>query len=240
MFKRWLTKREKGWHYKAVVNGLGALVTFVVVLIIAVAKFRYGAWIVIIVIPTLIAMMLKVKRHYQAVALQLKLEPWELSKVDIEHDTYRNRVILPIESINRASIRALRYAKTISDNVVAFNVSLDQADGDKIKERYAMINSDIPLYVKYSPYRKVAEPLLDFIQSADYDLKKGDMITVILPQFEVKHWWQRLLHNHSGAYIEKQLLHYKHIVVATMPLQLRDDDLCLKSERSRADEGPSK
>jgi amino acid transporter len=234
MFKRWLTRHEKGWHYKAVINGVGALVTFVVASIIAATKFTRGAWIVVIVIPLMIIMMLKVKRHYQAVAKQLKLEPEQLAEEDIEHDTYRNRVILPIESINRASIRALRYAKTISENVIAFNVSLDEESGEKVKQRFGLMNTDIPLYVRYSPYRKVAEPLLDFIQSEEYDLKKGDMITVIMPQFVVNKWWQRLLHNGSGSSIERQLLKHKHIVIATMPLQLIDDDTCLKKHDSKA------
>ena len=241
MFKRWLTRREEGWHYKAVINGIGALVTAIVVSIIVVTKFTRGAWIVVIIIPTLIILMLKVKRHYKAVAKQLKMEPEELCKVDIQHDNYRNRVILPIESINRASIRGLRYARTISNNVVAFNVSLNIESGEKVKELYKMIKTDIPLYVTYSPYRKVAEPLLKFIQSAEYDLKKGDMITVIMPQFEVKKWWQKILHNHSGIYIEKQLLKYKHIVVATMPLQLLDDDVCLRASDTKTeiiDQGP--
>lgn len=71
------------------------------------------------------------------------------------------------------------------------------------------------------------EPLLEFIQSAEYDYRKGDMITVILPQFIVRKFWQRLMHNRTRAYIEKQLLGHKHIVVSVMPFQLKDDGVAL-------------
>lgn len=232
MFRHWLKRRggNESWLHKALINGLGALVTAVVVMIIAVTKFERGAWIVVIIIPTFVLLMMTVKKHYQAIARQLKVEPEELSEIDIERDTYRNRVIVPVESINRASIRALRYANTISDNVVAFNVSTDEESGHKIRERYALLNTEIPLHVTYSPYRKVFGPLLQFIESEEYDYKKGDMITVIIPQFVVRKWWQKILHNGSGNYIEHRLLKYKHIVIATMPLQITNEGLLFSRE----------
>jgi amino acid transporter len=229
MFKRWLRNRGKHWLPKAIVNGFGAVVTGIVVFIIAVVKFHEGAWVVVILIPILIFFMLRVKKHYTAVRKQLRIKPDELDTIDIEQDKYRNRVIVPIESINKSSIRALRFAKTISDNVVAFCVSTDEESGKKIQERYKRVKTNIPLIVKYSPFRKVVDPLLKFIESAEYDYKKGDMITVILPQFSVKRWWHNVLHNQTRLFVERELLKHKHIVVAIMPLQLKDDDLVLKS-----------
>lgn len=231
MFLKWVRTRDNHWVPKAFINGLGAFVTAIVVVIIAITKFREGAWIVVVLIPILIITMLKIKKHYIAVSKQLRVAPEELSTIDIKSDTYRNRVIVPIESINKASIRALRYAKTISDNVAAFTVSIDEESGRKIRERFNMLNTDIPLIIKYSPFRKVVDPLLKFIESAEYDYKKGDMITVILPQFSVKKWWTQVLHNHTRFYIERELLKHKHIVVSVMPLQLKDDDYVLKSRK---------
>jgi len=91
--------------------------------------------------------------------------------------------------------------------------------------------TNIPLIVKYSPFRKVVEPLLKFIESAEYEYKKGDMITVILPQFTVKRWWHNFLHNQTRVFVERELLKHKHIVVAVMPLQLKDDKLVLESSK---------
>lgn len=230
MFIHWLKSKDRNWRYKALINGTGALLTSVVVVIIAITKFTHGAWIVVIVIPSLVLLMRKVKKHYAAVAAQLRLRPEEIPLQDIGHDHYRNRVIVPVESINKSSVRALRFAKTISDNVVAFCVCIDNESGEKIKEKYTLLDSDIPLVIQYSPFRKIVEPLLKFIESAEYDCKKGDMITVILPQFTVKKWWHNLLHNHSRIFIERELLKHKHIVVAVMPLQLKDDGFALKTE----------
>ncbi|HZK70100.1 MAG TPA: APC family permease [Clostridia bacterium] len=222
MFKRWLKIRGNHWHVKSAINGFGAIVTLIIVVIIASTKFRDGAWIVVLLIPILVFLILKVKKHYSSVSVQLSMTKDELNEIDFDRDVYINRVIVPIESVNKTSVRAIRYAKTISDNVTAFNVSIDEESGDKIREKYDMLDTDIPLIVKYSPFRKIVEPLLEFIESAEYEYRKGDMITVMLPQFTTKRLWHRLLHNGSRAYIERQLLKHKHIVVSVMPLQLKD------------------
>ncbi len=229
MFLKWNRHKGKNWIIKAIINGFGSLVTFIVVAIIAVSKFNEGAWIVVILIPILVIIMKKVKNHYTAISKQLRIKPEELSQVDISNTNYRNRVIVPIQGVNKASIRALRYAKTISDNVVAFNISIDEEGRDRIESTWRQINTDIPLVVKYSPFRKIVEPLLKFIESVEYDYKKGDMITVILPEFGVKSWWHKILHNHTRAYVEKQLLRHKHIVIATMPLQMSRDEVALNT-----------
>jgi amino acid transporter len=225
MFVRWLRTREKGWQYKAVINGFGALVTLATVFIVGYTKFYMGAWIVVVAIPVLMFVFLRIKRHYLAVSLQLKLQPQELEAIDLSKDTYRNHVIVPIESVNKASIRALRYAKTISNNIVAFNVAIDEESEHRTRERWQKLNTNIPLIIKYSPYRKVIEPLLEFIDSyEDHNYTKGDMITVILAQFAVRTWWHIFLHNQSRIFLQRDLLTHKHIVVATMPLQLKKDN----------------
>ncbi|MCX7746375.1 MAG: APC family permease [Clostridia bacterium] len=231
MFVRWLKTREKNWGYKAAINGFGALVTAIVVVIIAITKFNQGAWIVVFITPVMMFIMMKIKKHYIAVSKQLRVSDEELQCIDITHDNYKNRVIVPIDSVNKASIRALRYARTISENVVAFNVSIDEAAANRIKERYNLLKTDVPLIVKYSPFRKVVEPLLKFIESAEYDYNRGDMITVILPEFSVKSFWQRILHNQTRVFIQRELLKHKHIVVSTMPLQLKNDEFVLKSPK---------
>ena len=230
MLFKWVKEKGNNWISKAVINGFGALVTFVIVIVIAITKFKQGAWIVVIVIPVMIFLMLKVKKHYAAIGKQLRMSKEELESVHIRHNTYRNRVIVPISGINKASIRALRYASTISDNVVAFNVAVNEEDAKKVAERFKLLDSDIQLITKYSPFRRVVDPLLKYIDSTEYDYQKGDIITVILPQFVVRSWWNKILHNQTRVFIERELLkHYKHIVVSTMPLQMKLDDKVVKS-----------
>lgn len=231
MFIKWMNNRGRYWLPKALVNSMGAFATALAVIIISFTKFHEGAWVVVILIPILIYFMLKVKKHYIAVKKQLRIKPEELEGIDIERDRYTNRVIVPVESVNKSSIRALRYARTISDNVVAFCVAIDEESGKEVKEKFSKLKTNIPLIVKYSPFRKVVEPLLKFIESTEYDYKKGDMITVILPQFSVKRWWHKVLHNQTRLFAERELLKHKHIVVAVMPLQLKDDTLVIKSQK---------
>lgn len=227
MVMRWRRIKGSWWKLKAFINGFGALTTAIVVLIIAFEKFMAGAWIVIIVTPLLVLMFLRIKKHYLALAKQLDIKASDLQGYNIAKNCYRNHVIVPLESINQSSLRALRFAKTISDNVVAFNISIDEEHANKVKEKFVMFDTDIPLIVKYSPFRKVVSPLLKFIESAEYEYEKGDMITVVLPQFIVKSWWQNIMHNNTSYFIKKELLKHKHIVVAMMPLQLKDDKYIL-------------
>ncbi len=223
MFRRWLRVKGPHWHWKAGVNGLGSFITAIVVVIIAVFKFGEGAWIVIMLVPALVYVMLKIKRHYTAVARQLRVSDPKAAREDLKHHRYRTRIIVPLESINRASIRALRYARTISDNVTAFSVAIDDATEARLRDRWNKLNTDIPYIIRLSPSHRVPRPLLEFIESEEYDHRKDDIITVILPQLSVRRWWHHLLHNHTRRSIERHLLLHKHIVVAVMPFQLKDD-----------------
>lgn len=224
MLVRWFKHKGRHWQAKAMINGLGALVTLITVVIIASEKFLSGAWLVIIVVPLLMYLMLRIKRHYLAIAKELKIQPEEYAHINVDHDIYNNRVIVPMPDINKYSVRALRYAKTISDSVTAFCVVIDEADGEETKEKYAKLNTDIPLVIKYSPYRKIIEPLLEYIETAEKTFyKKGDTFTIVLGQFVVRKWWHHILHNNTRFFIEKELLKHKHIVVSIMPLQLHDD-----------------
>lgn len=231
MYLKWIRSKNKNWVLKATINGFGALVTATVVIIIGYTKFHEGAWIVIVLIPILIYFMLKIKKHYTAVSKQLIMNDSDFDNLDITVGIYRNRIIVPIQSINKSSIRALRYAKSISDNVTAFSVSIDDSKAKKIENDFKKLNLNIRLIVKYSPFREIVKPLLKYIESVEYDYKKGDMITVILPQFTVYKWWHRILHNNTRFFIEKELLKHKHIVVSVMPLQLKADDVVLKNPK---------
>lgn len=227
MFVRWRKHKGKHWQIKAFINGFGALVTFVTVIIIGSEKFKDGAWIVVMLIPILIFLMHHTKKHYESVKKQLHLEDEEFTIFNTEKATYNNHVIVPIESVNRTSMRALRYAMTIvqdKSKITAFTIAIDKETMKHVQERYQQFNIDIPLKTVHSPYRKIAEPLLDFIKSEEFGLKKGEIVTVILPTFVVNKKWHNIMHNHTTHYIEKELLKHKHIVVSIMPYQLTGDN----------------
>ncbi|MDF2654200.1 MAG: hypothetical protein K0R19_674 [Bacillota bacterium] len=233
MFMKWVREKSGNWRMKSIINGFGAAMTGVVVMIIAIAKFREGSWIVIVLIPLMVYLIDRIHKHYISVKEQLKIEESEYDGIDIEKLNYANRIIVPIENVNKASVRALRYANTICDDVIAFCVAIDEQSAKEVKAKYERLGTDIPLVVKLSPYRKVIDPLLRFIESSEYDREAGDMITVLLSEFVVKKWWHRFLHNNTRAYIEKKLLKHKHIVVSVMPLQLKDDMDYLESIKKK-------
>jgi amino acid transporter len=222
MFMHWIKTQEKGWKYKAFVNGLGAVVTGITVLIITVAKFTSGAWIVLIIIPVFIWVMLKIKHHYQATALQLKLTPDEIKKtLTIIKQPFTNHVIVPIESINKAFLSSLRYAQSISTSIVAFHVVMEEESAKKLFEQWRSLKTDIPLIVKYSPYRKVVDPLMDFVKTYRTEsCQPQDIITVVLTQYNVTKPWHIFMHNQPTIWIAKALLDQENVVIATIPLQL--------------------
>lgn len=223
MFIQWLRNKEDGWKRKAFLNGLGAFTTASVVLMVAFTKFFQGAWMVVVIVPAMALVMFKIKTHYTAVAKQLVIREKDFENLDLTAGIYRNRVIVPISGINKSSIRALRYAKTISNQVAAFCVATNEDQSSKVRSDFERIALGIPLVIRHSHYRKVVDPLLRYIASVEYGYQKGDMITVILPQFSVKKWWHRFLHNNTLYFVKKELLKHKHIVVAVMPLQLKED-----------------
>lgn len=223
MFLRWVRLREKHWLHKAAVNGAGAIMTATAVVIVAITKFNQGAWIVVFLIPVMVFFMMKIKAHYNRIREQLKLMPDEYDTALSAAVPYNNRVIVPIESVNHASIRALRYAKTISDNVTVLTVVIDKETGEEIRLKYERLHTDMPFVVKYSPYREIVEPLLEFVESAEYGLTENDIVSVILPQFRVQKWWQHILHNNTRAHIQRELMKHKQIAVCTVPLQLDND-----------------
>lgn len=221
LFMRWLRTKPSGWHYKIFVNGLGTLITFVAAVIIGVTKFRSGAWIVLIIIPILVFGMMHIKKHYRILAKQLDIPNDELDKLVLSPRN-QSHVIVPVASLNAMVVKALRYAQSISTNVVAFHVAVDEAESDKLRKKWDKLNTDIPLVIKLSPYREVIKPLNDYIKSKEYASQSGDTTTILLPQFIVPKWWHVALHNNTGLLITNALLENRNIVIAVLPFHIEE------------------
>lgn len=217
----WRQCRERNWRLFSVINGFGALVTACVVVIVLITKFIYGAWIIVLLIPTLVYMFLKVHHHYDDVREQLLLTPEEYTKV-MTTDLGHNIIIIPIASPTQAVAKAIRYAKIISgpkDKIYAVHVYSDDERGKKIKTLWRQLEPDIELIMLQSPYRQLTDPLITFIQEMRKETAPKDTITVLIPEFETKKLWHRLLHNQSGWLLRLRTLPYLDVVVSTVPLQ---------------------
>lgn len=234
MLVRWFRRRGKHWGFKALLNGAGALVTSLTVIVIAITKFSQGAYVVILLLPILIFLMKKVKNHYTALSIQLHFDEAHYANPTLTTQKYRNRAIVLLSSVNRASVRAIRYASTICDDVTAFSVVIHADVEKKLVENYRKLNNSIPLIVKHSEYRRIVSLLIEYIDSAEYDFRQGDMITVVMPQFHVTKWWQSFLHNQTQLLIQRKLLQKYHIAIVTIPFQLDDDKEVLANAKEEA------
>jgi amino acid transporter len=214
MVKHWLAYKGKGWVKSAVINGIGAITTAIVLVIIASTKFLHGAWIVLIAIPGLVYLTMKVHQHYLSVADQLTVA-CPVKQPDFTHHS----VIIPISGIQNAVVGAIKYAKALSNDVSAVYVCLDPVETEKIMIKWDHACMGVPLIILESPYRSVIEPLLDYIEEIKSEYKDG-VITVVLPEFVPSKWWHHLLHNQTALLIKGILLFKKGVVSTSVPFHL--------------------
>jgi amino acid transporter len=203
------------WKKSIIINGLGAIATFVVLCVFIITKFIHGAWIVVLIIPVLVLTFRAIHQHYVGVAKQLSTEGL------LHLHEIKNTVVVPISGIHRGVITALQYAKSISTNgcVKAVYVDLDEDATNKLKKKWEQWGSGVELVVLQSPYRSLSRPLLRYI---DRLRLKGsdDFVTVVLPEFVPARWWQQLLHNQSSLLLKGALLFKKCVVVVSVPYHL--------------------
>ncbi len=221
MVVHWLRLGEgrRPWASLAI-NGLGAATTAVVTLVIATTKFVHGAWIVVLLIPLLVAMMLGINRHYRHVAEQLRLSPAEIRRRQRPVPRHVAAVV-PIASLNRASFRALEYARSIARDVTAVHVASEPESGEILRQRWQEARLDIPLVVVESPYRELIGPLVAIIEKLH--LEKGSpFITVVIPEFVPAHWWERLLHTQTAWRLRRALAQIPDLAVTGVPYHLAE------------------
>ena len=214
MVVHWRRLRTAGWRTSAVINGVGAVLTAVVLVIVAVTKAAEGAWIVMVLIPCLVGLFRMTRTHYDHVASQLSLRNWE------PEPARRNIVVVPISGIHRAVLKALQYARSLSPDVFATYVDVEPAVTQRIRQDWEKWGAGVNLVVLDSPYRSLMEPLLEYIEQLQR-AHPDSYLTVLLPEFVPKHWWQALLHNQRALLIKGALLFQPNIVVTSVPYHLQ-------------------
>ncbi|WPC41412.1 APC family permease [Clostridium sp. JS66] len=214
MVGKWLKSKKAGWRHKAFINGVGALVTLITAIIIGYTKFLHGAWVVFFLIPFVVYLMKNVRKHYDEIAEQLSMENQDLPKFNEEK---LKHFIVPVGGLNKSVLKTLNYAKCLSDDIVAFHVSVDDEESEKLKSKWKKYNISVPLVIKQSPYREIRNPLMKYIFSEEYPSNPGDVVTIVMPQFVVSAWWGNILHNHTALILKNTLLREKNIAVITVP-----------------------
>ncbi|TMF57722.1 MAG: APC family permease [Chloroflexi bacterium] len=218
MVRRWFGLRSRGWVVSAAINALGAVATGVVAIVVGISKFELGAWMVVAIIPVLVAMLYGINRHYRVVGDRLLIS----ATAPITLQPSLPRVIVPISRIDRASLRALSIAKGLGGDTYAVHISFDAEGARAFKKRWAQVVGDaIPLESIISPYRALLPPLLRYLDAIDHS-EPGRPIIVVLAEFVPRHWWETLLHNQTALLLKLRLFGRRNTSVLDVPYHLDD------------------
>jgi amino acid transporter len=206
---------NRTWLIKMIINGFGAVCTAVVTLVFTVTKFSEGAYVVVILVPVIIAVFFMINRHYTGLAGRLSLDSFE------PHPPIsRHRVILAVSGVHQGTLAALRYARTLSDDITAVHVSIDSVEAEKVKRKWEMWGEGIRLVILDSPYRLFLEPMLQYVEDLDAQRKPNEIITIVVPQFIPRHWWTNYLHTRTADALRSALFFMKDIVITDVPYQV--------------------
>jgi amino acid transporter len=215
MVKRHLNLKEPGWRKGIAINGLGATATGTVLLIVSITKFTSGAWLPIVVIPAIIALFTAIRRHYDRVSAALVIVPSTARVEPINHT-----VIVLVGRIHLGVLKALAYARSLRpQHLVALYVSYDEEDQEQMERQWREFDIEVPLEIKYSRYRELVAPVVEYID--DIDSRWGDdTVTIVIPEFVVGKWWEHILHNQSALFLKGRLLFRSGTVVTSVPYHL--------------------
>jgi amino acid transporter len=217
MVRRWWHRREPGWRGGLAINGLGAVTTGVIVGIVAVSKFLGGAWLVMIMIPLLVALMWAIRRHYQSMERAVGV-------ADVRDAVRTARppiVVVPLARIDRPSLEALAFARSIAAEPLAVHVTNDPETATELRERWPTVGGGAELVIVESPYRALIGPLvryLDALQRQDPERRLLVVLTEVVP----RHWWDNLLHNQTSLRLKLRLFFRRNTIVADVPYHVAD------------------
>jgi amino acid transporter len=216
MVIRWLSRRTGQWRRKLAINGIGALITGAVTIIIAVTKFTHGAWFILVLIPAMVYVFHTVHQHYLDVKAQLDFDNYH------HREALKHKIIIPAASLTNVVANTIDYAKLLSDDVKVVHISTDKEFTEKFVKKYETWNPGIELVILDSPYRSVMDPLVEYIVEKDKTKAEGEVVTVLIPEFVTIKWWHRFLHNQTGLLLQNMLVFQTDVVVTTVPFHLRN------------------
>jgi hypothetical protein len=211
---------NKGWRSKMFINGFGAFCTASVMIVFAVTKFREGAWIVLIIIPLLVALFFTIHRHYRDLAGHLTLDKFN----GLPARRTRHRVIMPVSGIHQGTLEALRYAKLLSDDVTAVHVSIDPSETEKVQTKWKAWGEGTRLIILDSQFRLLIEPLLEYLEDIIDNRQPNETITIVVPQFIPSKRWHNALHMRTANVLRQELMSKHGVVVTDVPYRTYNEE----------------
>jgi amino acid transporter len=227
MVIHWRRVREAGWAWRAAVNGFGAVLTAVVLVVVVSVKFVDGAYLVVILIPVLVGMMLFIHRQYSTSRRELAIR----NDFVAEPPQREERVVIPVPGINRAVVQAVNVGRSIADDVRAVFITDEPDDIAPMQQQWEKHLPGVPLVVVESPYRALVGPLeayLDVLDAAWPPGKEAPITFVVVPEYVARRWWERILYNQSVKRLRSALLGRPHTVVVNVPYRREDPDTFTK------------
>ncbi len=207
MVFHWLRLKSRGWYLKVFINGLGFITTTTALLVIIESKFTEGAWLVVIFVPILLMMFYKIHQHYVWAERELGMTLTQAKEYLQSIEGIKQKVILPIARMHRGTLAALNFAKSISQDVQAVIVNLNQKNTDQLVKDWESLESGVPLVVLESPYRSTVLPILSFIKKEDKREPERGLCMLVLPEAVPSKWWQDLLHNQRAIQLKASLFY---------------------------------
>ena len=210
----WRRTRPPRWRLRAVLNGAGAVMTAVAVVVFVTTKFLAGAWVVTIAIPLLMIMFSRIENYYAEVAAELRL-----GKTPPRPCRRESIVVVPTTTVSLATERVLSAALSLGDTVVAVAVAGDDDERDRIKRQWDQWKSGVPIEVLVDPHRSLVRSVLRYVGS----IPKDDVtVTVLIIEIEPRKRRHEILHNQRGALLATTLRLRTDVIVATLSFRLHD------------------
>ncbi len=207
-------EQEKGWKTKQVTNAVGAVATFIVLLVVVISKFAIGAWIPAVLIPIIVVGFKAIHRHYVHVANSIAVPEGYRSH------RRRHTVVVLVGNVHRGVLDSITYARSLHpDRLMGLTVVHDTEHQERIQQQWEEFEIPIELRTEYSAYRELSGPVMDFIDALDEEWP-DDIITVVVPEFVLDHWWEQLLHNQSAFVLRSRLRLRPNTVVTAVPIRL--------------------
>jgi amino acid transporter len=217
MVVHWRRLRTERWRLYLAMNGLGMVVTGVVAVIVGATKFAAGAWLSMSAMAVLFVVLRRITDHYTDAQDQLNVDSSDIAEHFYGVSTRRApTVIVPVDQINRAVLRTVAYARTLSEQAVAVYVTDEREAGDAFRRQWEASVPDVQLTVVESPYRSLIQPLIAFIEGMDRT-NPNQAVTVVLPEYVVKRVWHRALHNQLGVRLKNALRNRPNTVIVEVP-----------------------
>ncbi len=217
MIIKWFRERSKGWVPKMLANLLGAVISFLVLMIFFVTKFSQ-VWFVLLFLPAIVFLFHRIHHHYASVGKQLRIEYDDRAVI---YDG--NVIVVPVAGITKVVENSINYAKSITPNVYAVYVSFDKEEEKRFEEKWKKWHPDVRLVTIHSKYRSLLTPIVKFITTVEAKAQENNMqVTVVIPQFITKKSWHNVLHNQSSWLIKTVLLFKKDVIVTTIPYHFKE------------------